>query len=70
MHNLLKDFYDGKLKKDPFVKTEDYKQLTNNEKRQWLNEELEQHKQWILRAYQRKYTRPISEMFIQKLWEL
>ena len=70
MHNLLKDFYDGKLKKDPFVKTEDYKQLTNNEKRQWLNEELEQHKQWILRAYQRKHTRPISEVFIQKLWEL
>jgi len=70
MHNLLKDFYDGKLKKDPFVRTEDYKQLTNNEKRQWLNEELEQHKQWILRAYQRKNTRPISEVFIQKLWEL
>ncbi len=70
MHNLLKDFYDGKLKKDPFVKTEDYKQLTNNEKRQWLNEELEQHKQWILRVYQRKHTRPISEVFIQKLWEL
>ena len=70
MHNLLRDFYDGKLKKDPFVRTDDYKQLTDKEKRQWLNEELEQHKQWILRAYQRPHSRPISEVFIQQLWEL
>src|SRR3989337_2105465 len=65
MHNLLRDFYDGKLKKDPFVRTDDYKQLTEKEKRQWLNEELEQHKQWILRAYQRPHSKPISEVFIQ-----
>src|SRR3990170_682437 len=70
MHNLLKDFYDGKLKKDPFIRTEDYKQLNDKEKRQWLNEELEQHKQWIFRAYQRPHSRPISEVFIQQLWEL
>jgi hypothetical protein len=44
MHNLLKDFYDEKYKKDPFVRSKDYRQLTNNEKRQLLNEELEQHK--------------------------
>ena len=70
MHNLLRDCYDGKLKKDPFIRTEDYKHLNNREKRQWLNEELEQHKQWILRVYQRPHSRPISEVFIQQLWEL
>ena len=32
MHNLLRDFYDGKLKKDPFIRTEDYKYLDNKEK--------------------------------------
>jgi hypothetical protein len=30
---------------------------------------LLKHKQWILRAYERPHTNPISEVFIQKLWE-
>src|SRR5688500_8197715 len=35
MHTLLQDYYDGELKRDAVVKTGDYKQLSNKEKREW-----------------------------------
>ena len=69
MHTLLQDYYEGELKRDAFVRTDDYKQLSNREKREWLNDELNRYQQWLQRAYERPHVRPISEIFIEKLWQ-
>src|ERR1051325_2606207 len=69
MHTLLDDYYNGELKRDPFVRTDDYKQLSNKEKREWLDDELNRYQQWLKRAYERPHARPISELFIEKLWQ-
>src|ERR1041385_5738837 len=69
MHTLLNDYYNGELKRDPFVKTDDYKQLSNKDKREWLDDELTRYQQWLKRAYERPHERPISEVFVEKLWQ-
>ena len=70
MHNLLSDYYDGELKRDPFIRTEEYRSITNKEKKGWSDDKLNQHKKWLLRAYQRPHSRPIDELFIERLWKL
>ena len=40
MHTLLRNYYDGEILKDMFIRTEDYKQLQQKEKRQWLDDKL------------------------------
>src|SRR2546429_2804573 len=69
MHTLLRNYYDGEILRDTFIRTEDYKQLQQKEKRQWLNDKLNLYQQWLQRAYKRPHTKPISEAFIEKLWE-
>ncbi len=69
MHTLLQDYYDGELKRDAFVRTEDYKQLSNKEKKEWLDDELNSYQQWLQRAYKRQRENPVSEVFIEKLWQ-
>ena len=69
MHTLLQDYYDGELKRDAFVRTDDYKQLTNKEKKEWLDDELNSYQQWLQKAYKRQRENPVSEVFIEKLWQ-
>jgi len=69
MHTLLQDYYDGELKRDAFVRTDDYKQLSNKEKKEWLDDELNSYQQWLQRAYKRQRENPVSEVFIEKLWQ-
>lgn len=68
MHTLLQDYYDGELKRDPFVRTEDYKWMSKNLKKEWLDDELNRYQQWLQKVYERPHGRPISEIFIEKLW--
>src|SRR5256885_15405125 len=69
MHTLLQDYYDGELKRDAFVRTDDYKQLSNKEKKEWLDDELNSYQQWLQRAYKKQCENPVSEVFIEKLWQ-
>ena len=69
MHNLLQDYYEGALKKDPFVRTDDYKELTNKHKREWLNEKLNNHQQRLNKWYNRTTNTKTPEWLIDELWK-
>src|SRR6266516_1599454 len=69
MHTLLRNYYDGEILKDMFIRTEDYEQLQQKKKRQWLDDKLNLYQQWLQKAYERPHAKPISEAFIEKLWE-
>ena len=69
MHTLLQDYYEGDLKKLPFIRSIAYSKMNNREKREWLNRQLDNYKNQLLSKYHRSNSSQISQEFIQTLWE-
>jgi hypothetical protein len=69
MHALLKDHYEGDLKRLPFIKTEEYKVMSNKQKREWLDQQLTNYEKKLIHRYERPDGKNVSSEFIQTLWE-
>ena len=71
MRNLLQDYYEGELKKrNLFIRGDEYRAMSDEQKKKWVNERVKGHKQGLMNVYERPRERPVSEVWIRWLWKM